>query len=178
VEERKARSSSARRRPRSRPTPWEFALRRLARRSHSRGELTAKLTRAGYSRDEVAETLERLAARGYLDDAALARELARASVERKSWGPARIERKLRELGIDAGQIEAAIGDAFPDGEEEAAHRALERFLRVSRPGADERGRARAYRHLVARGFSPRVAHRLVTAGAFDDTVDSHSESAD
>jgi regulatory protein len=180
VEERKARSSSARRRPAFRPPPLEFALRRLARRSHSRGELTDKLTRAGYSEAEIGETLERLASRGYLDDAALARELARSSSERKLWGPARIERRLRELEIEAGEIEAALEEAFPSGEEVAARRALEKFLRASRRGGGERARARAYRHLLARGFSPEVVHRLVSARSFDDTVASQpeTESAD
>jgi SOS response regulatory protein OraA/RecX len=134
------------------------------------------MARAGYSQAEIAETLERLASRGYLDDAALARQLARSSSERKLWGPARIEKKLRELDIEAGEIEAAIEDAFPEGEEDAAGRALEKFLRVSRRGRGELARARAYRHLCARGFSPSVAHRLVSARSFDDTVGSQSES--
>jgi SOS response regulatory protein OraA/RecX len=134
------------------------------------------MTRAGYSDAEIGETLERLASRGYLDDAGLARELARSSSERKLWGPARIERKLRELEIEAGQIGAALSEAFPEGEEEAARRALEKFLRVPRRGGGERARARADRHLCARGFSPSVAHRLVSEGSFDDTVGSQSES--
>ncbi len=162
MRERKARSSSAK-------TPLGFALARLARRSHSEGELSSKMSRAGYSRREIESTLALLHEKRYLNDAAFARDVARASAERKHWGPARIEQKLKALHLSADDIERALTASFPAGEEEmAAKRALERFKkRVSTGGEDFR--ARAYRHLLGRGFSPEVAHRLVSSLDFGDT---------
>jgi len=162
VRERKARSSSA-------ETALTFALKRLARRSHSEGELSKKMARAGYSLQDIETTVLFLAERGYLNDAAFAAEVARANAERKHWGPARIQQKLRSLDLSDSDIEAALVQSFPEGEEEAAaRRALERFGRRGGPGG-ERARARAYRHLLGRGFSPEVAHRLVSTWNFGDT---------
>ena len=163
MREPKARSSSAE------IQPLAFALKLLSRRSHSEGELSAKMTRAGYSPEQIEATFSFLAERGYLNDAAFALEVARASAERKHWGPARIHQKLKSLHLSATDIEGALVESFPEGEEEAsARRALERFRKRGGPGG-ERGRARAYRHLLGRGFSPEVAHRLVSTSDFGDT---------
>jgi SOS response regulatory protein OraA/RecX len=127
------------------------------------------MARAGYSPQEIEDALSFLAERGYLNDAAFALEVARAGAERKHWGPARIQQKLRSLDLSESDIEQALVQSFPEGEEEAAaRRALEKLGRRGVPGG-ERGRARAYRHLVGRGFSPEVAHRLVSTWDFGDT---------
>jgi len=127
------------------------------------------MARAGYSPEEVDSALSFLRERGYLNDAAFARDIALASAERKHWGPSRIHQKLKALHLSEDDIEGALAESFPEGEEEdAARRALERFGKRGGPGG-ERGRARAYRHLLGRGFSPEVAHRLVSAWNFGDT---------
>jgi len=163
VREPKARSSSAE------IQPLAFALKRLARRSHGERELCAKMARAGYSPEQIEVTFSFLVERGYLNDAAFARDVARASAERKHWGPARIHQKLKSLHLSENDIEGALVESFPEGEEEAAaRRALERFRKRGGPGG-ARGRARAYRHLLGRGFSPEVAHRLVSTLDFGDT---------
>ncbi len=127
------------------------------------------MARAGYSPQEIADTLSFLGERGYMNDAAFALDVARAGAERKHWGPARIQQKLRSLDLSESDIEGALVQSFPEGEEEAAaRRALEKLGRRGGPGG-ERGRARAYRHLLGRGFSPEVAHRLVSTWDFGDT---------
>ena len=60
-------SSSSAERPKQKPR--DFALARLARRAHSEGELSQKLTRAGYLPGEIEETLQFLRERKYVDDA-------------------------------------------------------------------------------------------------------------
>lgn len=127
------------------------------------------MARAGYLDDEIASTLAYLDERRYLDDTAFARDFARARSERKHWGPSRIERRLRELHVGAADIEAALEEVFPAGEEEAARRALERLLARRSEGGGRRARARAYRHLLNRGFAPDVVHRLVSRQKFGDT---------
>jgi SOS response regulatory protein OraA/RecX len=127
------------------------------------------MVRAGYSPQEVETTLAFLSERGYLDDGAFAREVTRASAERKHWGPARIQQKLKALRISDDDIAVALEEIFPTGEEEkAARRALGRFTKRGGPGG-KKGRARAYRHLLSRGFSPEIAHRLVSTLDFGDT---------
>jgi SOS response regulatory protein OraA/RecX len=130
------------------------------------------MERAGFSPQEIESAVCFLLERGYLNDATFAREVARASASRKHWGPARIEQKLKSLHLAESHIAEAIQESFPEGEEEAAaRRALERFSQRGR-GGGERGRARAYRHLLGRGFSPEVVHRLVSTADFEDTKTS------
>jgi SOS response regulatory protein OraA/RecX len=77
---------------------------------------------------------------------------------------------LRALHLSEDDIDAAISEIFPEGEEESARRALDRFLRHPRTGLSrEKRMAKAYRHLLTRGFSPSVAHRLVSSPDFEDT---------
>ena len=171
-----AKGRSQDRPPRNHAKPRDFALARLARRAHSEGELAQKMTRVGYQSDEIEQTLQYLRERRYVDDASFARDFSRARAERRRWGPARIGERLRHLRVFEKHIEAALSETFPDGERDHAERALERFLEtdrrsVSRLSGDKR-KARAYRHLLARGFSPETAHQLVTGRDFNDTDDT------
>jgi regulatory protein len=136
------------------------------------------MTRAGYQADEIEQTLDYLRERRYVDDATFARTFCQASAERRGWGPARIEQRLRLLQLSESHIEAALEDTFPDGELKNAKRALEQLLvtdrrRLSRLAGDKR-KARVYRHLLARGFSPETAHELVTGPNFEDTEELES----
>jgi SOS response regulatory protein OraA/RecX len=127
---------------------------------------------AGYSSEEIDEALAFLHEKGYLNDAAFALDVARASASRKHWGPARVQKKLEELKLSDRHIEDALRQCFPEGEEaRSAERTLERFRKRGGPSGLA-GRARAYRHLLGRGFSPEVARRLVSTDDFGDTETS------
>jgi regulatory protein len=133
----------------------KFALARLARRAHSQGELVAKMERAGYPTAEIAATLDKLKAWRYVDDRAFAGAFARGAAERKHWGPSRVARALRERGLSEQDIEQSLTEAFSEGEKGVLEEALARFRRNDhRRGDEEQKKARAYRHLLARGFSP------------------------
>lgn len=133
------------------------------------------MTRAGYSADDIAQTLDYLRERSYVDDAAFARDFARTHAERRRWGPARIADRLRLLRLADNHIEAALAEAFPSGERDAAEQALERFLETDRRRlSPDRRKARAYRHLLTRGFLPETAHELVTGHDFEDTEELES----
>jgi regulatory protein len=132
-----------------------FALARLARRAYSEGELSAKMERAGYPSTEITATLAKLKAWRYVDDRAFAGAFARSAAERKHWGPSRVARALKERGLSEQDIEQSLSEAFPDGEQRTLDEALARFRRSDhRRGDAEQKKARAYRHLLARGFSP------------------------
>ncbi|MFQ5789276.1 MAG: regulatory protein RecX [Acidobacteriota bacterium] len=144
----------------------DFALRRLARRAHSEGELVGKMTRAGFPREEIAAALDYLRARRYVDDEAFGRGFAVAAAERKHWGPARIGRRLRDRGLSETQIESALAEAFPSGEDRVIEQALARFRRRARDrGTPQQRKARAYRHLFARGFSPEAIREALSREA-------------
>jgi regulatory protein len=119
------------------------------------------MTAAGYGSDDIEETIEFLSERRYLNDESFAADFARNAAKFRHWGPARIEQRLHELGLSQAHIALAIEQSFAEGELEAAGRALARYLRlrpIRRDEGIEAVRGRAYRHLVARGFSPEVAY--------------------
>jgi regulatory protein len=139
----------------SKKSAMNFALARLARRAHSQGELVAKMERAGYPTSQITATLAKLKAWRYVDDRSFAGAFARSHADRKRWGPARVARALRERGLSEQNIDGALREAFPDGENRVLDEALARFRRNDRHcGNTEQKKARAYRHLLARGFSP------------------------
>lgn len=148
----------------------DFALRRLSRRAHSEGELTRKMARAGYPEEEIVETIDFLRQRRYLDDVTFARDFARERADRRRWGPARIAAALKALALSDQNIKAALAELFPSGEREACERALLRFLASERRSLSPvKRKARAYRHLLSRGFAPETAHELVSSPNFGDT---------
>jgi len=125
---------------------------------------------AGYFPEEVETTLDYLRERGYLDDARFAKDFAHARAERRLWGPRRVRQRLQTLGVSESFIDEALSDAFAAGETKAGIRALERFSRYEKKGQPlSRAKARAYRHLVAKGFAPDTAYELVSSAHFEDT---------
>lgn len=161
--------------PSRRPaTAWGAAIRLLARRDLSEGEVRTKLLSRDFGEPEVEETISRLRARRYLDDRSLAETVARARARTKHQGPLKIRAHLRRRQIPEELALRAIEAEFPEGtESERALTALRRLEPSSagRPavggdpaasGADHRQRAgRRFRRLVSRGYSREAARRAV-----------------
>ena len=87
------------------------ALRALARRAYARVDLERRLAAKQHPRELVPAALERLAARGLIDDRRFAEEYARASAARGNGRP-RIVRDLLRQGIERPTAEAAVRRAF------------------------------------------------------------------
>ena len=125
----------------------------LARAPRTQAELAARLVQIGYSTAKVAETVARCRELGYLNDAALATDRARA-LRARGAGSLRIVADLEARGVPDALVAGAV-DASLDGEREAewARRSLARLrLDIDAP----RARARAWRLLGARGFPEEV----------------------
>jgi regulatory protein len=86
---------------------------------------------------------------------------SRSASPKIAWGAERIERKLREAGVPAEHIEAALGTQTADEAREAAIDLLRR--RLSEPPRDDRGRERALGLLVRRGYDLELAYDAVRA---------------
>lgn len=121
----------------------------LAKRDHAQGEALALLVERGAPADVAAAVIQEFAARGYLDDARFAERYVSYSAHR-GQGPLRIARDLRERGVAAEQIDAALKNG-PDW------KALCEELRRRRFGAPKPGswaeKGRQARFLQYRGFS-------------------------
>jgi regulatory protein len=131
----------------------EAALAAIARRAHTREELSRKLRRKGFGADEIAAALEALAARGYLDDAATSASLARSRTER-GVGRRRIASELRSRGVGDDDVSGALAGIPPAEEKAALVRALDKRARSLGAGLTPAARSKKlFDHLVRRGFS-------------------------
>ena len=135
------------------------ALRLLSQREHSRKELEQKLKPHEETPGELAEALDFLAAKDFINQ----KRVVESVVNRRSskLGAARVRQELMAKGLPADDIAEAV-EAMRGTE-------LERALVVWRkkfgaPPADASERGKQVRFLVSRGFAAEVVRRVV-AGA-------------
>ena len=140
------------------------ALALLAGRDFGRRELLKRLERKGYPKPLAAQVVESLAAERLLSDDRFVAQFIRQHAGR-GHGPVRIRLELRERGIDAEAIDAALDDSGEDWVE-MARAARRRKFGASAPG-DLRERAKQARFLQYRGFSAEQVRAALGPG--DDT---------
>ncbi len=136
------------------------AYRYLGHRDRTVAELRKHLVGKGATEEIADAAIEELVRLGYVDDARFARQFAEDRRNLDSWGSDRIERRLRELGIDAEQIAAAL-EATSGSEMAAAVELLRR--RFPAPPETDRDRDRALGLLVRRGFGLEMAYDAIRA---------------
>lgn len=123
-------------------------MRLLARREHSRQELSRKLERIAPEGENVEVVLDELAAKGWLSEARFAEQSVRAKARR--YGPIKVAHDLRAKGVG----DEAIADAFrAAGSDGAANIESVWLTRFKAAPADNRARARQIRFLQGRGFA-------------------------
>lgn len=133
-----------------------FVIRSLSVRAQSTAEIERKLAARDVPADIALEAIERVRGYGYLDDAALAHQLARG-MRGRGYGRRRAEQKLRERRLQGPCVDTALDDAYGDQDEAAlAREALGR-----RSVADDADRRRALAFLARRGFSAAAAWAAV-----------------
>ena len=146
---------------------YDKALALLARREQSRRELSQRLQRAGYTRKETSEALDRLAADGYQDDARFAEMLVRSRIA-NGYGPRRIRAELRTHAIDDARIDRQLEQAEVDWQAEARTQLRRRY--GDRPSDEYAERAKRAQFLLRRGFEAATVNG-VTRADVDDAAD-------
>jgi regulatory protein len=137
-----------------------FVVRSLAVRMQSTAELERKLARRDVPPEVAREAIEHAAGYGYVDDGALAGQLARG-MRARGYGRRRAEEKLRTRGLRGAQAQAALAEAY-EGEDEAA---LAREALGGRAVTADADRRRSLAFLARRGFSAAAAHAAVRDAA-------------
>lgn len=146
----------------------DLAYRALAQRERTVAELRACLERKRVEPDAIEHAVEELAAAGFLDDARYARRFAEDKRTLERWGPERIERDLSRRGVAADLIDAAVATQDRADALDAALSILAE--RMPEPPPDDRGRDRAWRLLVRKGYEPELAYDAVRAHAARDAA--------
>lgn len=136
----------------------------LALRPHFRAELAVKLGRRGFDRSAVDSALTRLVDLGYLNDLAAARGFSAQRVSRQGWGPRRLTAELSRRGVEEGDVQTVVDEAFAAGEGAMASEAAARW--AAKGGGD---RDRLARYLDRRGFSKGVIVEILRQFAAEPT---------
>ena len=135
---------------------WEFALKAVAGRAHSTGELREKLRRRAERGEDIDGVLARLKELGYLNDQRFAESFAAARLANDRLGRRRVIQDLRQRRVAPAMAERTVGKVYQDVDEIAL---VEEFIRrkyrmAGREGLfqEEKDLAAAYRRLVRAGF--------------------------
>jgi len=140
----------------------ERALAMLARREHTRAEMTRKLSRHSDSPEQVQQLLDALAARGWLSETRFAESRANALAHR--FGSRKVEHDLKSRGVSAEVVAQAVERAQVQ-ELDHCRAAWERKFGILPQNAAERGRQ--MRFLAGRGFSAEAVRQVLKTGKVD-----------
>jgi regulatory protein len=146
-----------------------WAVKLLASRARSTGELRERLRRRAEGDADVEAVLAQLKELGYLDDRNFAESYATARRQERRSGARRVVRDLRARRVPPSIAEGAVREAFADVDEEALIRDYIR-RKYPEPLADEKALASAYGRLVRAGFTPATVARLLRAFARDPAL--------
>ncbi|WP_052492341.1 regulatory protein RecX [Leucobacter komagatae] len=151
------------------PTAYETAVKLLARRALSSGELQRALIAAGHPEIDAEEAVARCEESLYLDDDDLATTVATKLRESKGESKARIRQKLRERHLPDTAIEAALDGLDDEAELELlTQTAVDRARRMT--GLDRQtAERRLLGFLARRGWSGERATRAARE-ALDGTT--------
>jgi len=138
------------------PGLWEYALRVLAGRAYSTGELREKLRRKAALAGDVDPTIARLKEYGYLNDRKFAENFAAARLENEGLGKTRVLADLSRRRVAPAVAQQTVGKVYEDVNEQALAEDFVRhkFRMASRENLfqDAKQMASAYRRLVRAGF--------------------------
>ena len=144
------------------------ALRALARRALTRREIAQRLERKGFDAGAIRVEVARLAAAGLLDDAELARSVARYQLQ-DGRGRRSVAAVLRRRGVEREAAKDALAGIEDGDESEALSAALARAARKY-PGFRRlpQARRKVIRYLLARGFGAAAVGRALASDPGED----------
>lgn len=138
------------------------ALRLLSTREHSRVELERKLTSFEEAPGELAQVLDELQAKGFINEARVIESVVHRRAAK--LGTARIKQELQGKGLDPAAVTEALAGLKATELERAQEVWRKKF---GEKAADAQAAAKQMRFLASRGFGGDVIRKVV-AGRHDD----------
>jgi regulatory protein len=137
---------------------WEYAVKALAGRAYSTGEMREKLRNKAARAADVDPTIAHLKEYGYLNDRKFAENFAAARLENEGLGQTRVLADLSRRRVAPAVARQTVGKVYADTQEEAlAEDFVRRKFRLA-PKENlfqgEKELAAAYRKLLRAGFRP------------------------
>lgn len=133
------------------------ALRLLSQRDHSRTELERKLATHEEVPGELAQALDELQARGFINDGRALESVVHRRAAK--LGGARIQQELLAKGLSGPAVTEALAQLKTTEFSRAQAVWQKKF---GTPPQDAQARARQMRFLIGRGFSAEVVRRVVS----------------
>lgn len=162
---------------RARTRTLQRAVKMLAAKPRSIGELRERLLEKSWATEEAVEyAIEKLKEHRYLDDAQFAQSFAGSRVKGKPMGRSRVARDLTNKKIDPEVAQVALDKIFDETpEEELIDEAIRRYTRIKGAPTDRPSQKRLFDFLMRRGFSYDLIAPRVRAVAAADASYMESE---
>ncbi|UQZ87413.1 Regulatory protein RecX [Paenibacillus konkukensis] len=137
------------------------AIRLLSFRLRSEYELKARLKEKGYDPQVAAETLERLRREQYVDDSQFAEQLAMQRIRSQKKGRNWVRQELQHKGLQPEHIAQALEQVDEETEYRYAFELAFKKYRSDFAEDPLKGRRKAAGFLMRRGYSSRIATRVI-----------------
>jgi regulatory protein len=139
------------------------AYRLLTYRPRSRAELIGKLQEKGFDLAVIEGVLADLERYGYVNDRQFAEQWAAGRLRRRGFGRRRVERELRDKGVERDIIAETLASVWSgDIEMKTARASAERKLKTLRSFDGETCRRRLAAFLERKGFSYDIIRTVLT----------------
>lgn len=140
---------------RSRERTMNRAVKLLAAKPRSIGELRQRLLEKLWTNDEIVDAvIEKLKEYKYLDDEQFARDLAVSKLRQKPQGKRRLQQSMSQKKLDKELVDTAITEAFEKlPEADLIDIAIEKRLRLKGKPETREDAKKFYDHLLRQGFS-------------------------
>jgi regulatory protein len=150
---------------RSRERTMHRAVRLLAAKPRSIGELRKRLLEKLWTNEEIVDAvIEKLTEYEYLDDQKYAVGLALSKLRQKPQGKRRLQQTLSQKELDKETIEEALTAAFEKmPEEDLIETAIEKRIRLKGIPETREETKKFYDHLLRQGFSFDLIREKVSA---------------
>ncbi len=136
---------------------FDYAVKRLASRAYSSGDLKQKLTARAAQPQDVDAAILRLKDNGYLNDRQFAENFASARLQNEQFGKQRVLHDLRQRRVSGALATTTVERVYGEVDEAAL---VEDYIRRRYRSAereklfqDEKDLASAYRRLLRAGFA-------------------------
>lgn len=142
-------------RDRSRKRTMDRAVRLLAAKPRSIGELRGRLLEKPWTDAEIVDAvIEKLVEYKYLDDTKFAVGFAESKLRERPQGRRRLEFTMSQQNLDRDVIGNALNEVYDSRpEQDLLTEALDRWTRVRGIPTDQLGKKKLFDHLMRRGFS-------------------------
>jgi len=141
---------------------FDSAAKLLSHKMRTRAELFERLKERGIEEQAVQDALDKLAAYGYVDDAAYAKEYVQSAVLAGRWGRRAVKYKLKEKGLEQSVIDDAMAQYTEEDEKDIARKQLLAAAERQKTGDERKQKQKIYAAFARHGFDYGVISALLS----------------